>query len=690
MAIYRQDIADIELMSGKIFRSFMNHSIGSGDDMANRFGVRAFRNGEPENLSGNCTGYFVRNTTGETIVITGGAVSGNVAYVTLPEACYAVEGSFSLAIKVETSSETVTMRIVDGVVDRTNTTAIVDPGDVLPSIEDLIDAINAAVASIPADYSNISQLLSEYFNMNVLNPSSISDASQRYGSGITYTVDTSNGNVTANGTAIYDAWIHLYPVGTFDASSGGLYYLSGCPSGGSETTYYVYLETDSNETLCKDTGKGVFIELASGQSVRVCFLVKAGVSVSSLLFKPQLVKITNEGQTTESIIEMWQNGSQFQYWDNETEETDKYFTVGANGEINKNTSSGYRVNMMLCQPGEIYYKHLSGAFTIIVDMIAKTAVTLQNGYGKTQYIHDGSITVSNPVMIFATSNDVWQPLVTNSPVFPSYYVYGKYCGKRIITVGANGDFATLKDGIEYAVQFEDAVVNVLAGTYDLITEFGDAYFEALNSNSSELSGIQIGNGITVNFSPKSKVVCNYTGSNQYARIKFSPFNMIPGSKGFTLNGLDLECSNVRYAVHDECNANAAYYENKYIDCKMSKDNSQATGWLNPLVIGGGLGQNGRIEIIRCYFYSETIPPYTTGKSVNYHNASAAGSKSALFVADCFFDGLYTCGLSYYGASTEITEMQVNGCSLPAEPYVNREGAATVENVAIRKFNNEIR
>lgn len=152
MAIYHEDIVNIDLENGTIHRSFMNHSIGYGDDDANRFGIRAFRNGVPETLGGTCAGYFIR-ADGATVVIADGVVSGNLAYVTLPEACYAVEGNFTLAIKVSGGGVTGTMRIVDGVVSRTSTSATVDPGTIIPSVEDLIDAIEDAVESIPADYS---------------------------------------------------------------------------------------------------------------------------------------------------------------------------------------------------------------------------------------------------------------------------------------------------------------------------------------------------------------------------------------------------------------------------------------------------------------------------------------------------------------------------------------------------------
>ena len=153
MANYRNDFADVNLETGTICRNFMNHSIGSGDALGDRFGVRVFRNGEPVSLGGTCAGYFVRNTTGETVVISSGVVSGNEAYITLPAACYAVEGSFTLAIKVTSGSETVTMRIIDGVVSRTNTSVTVDPGTLVPSIETLISAINSAVGQIPVNYN---------------------------------------------------------------------------------------------------------------------------------------------------------------------------------------------------------------------------------------------------------------------------------------------------------------------------------------------------------------------------------------------------------------------------------------------------------------------------------------------------------------------------------------------------------
>ena len=139
MALYREDIVDIELTGGNIHRSFAKHSIGSGDAAANRFGVRVFRNGEPVNLTGaTCEGFFRQGNHAPIALTDFGTVSGNVAYVTLPQACYNYEGQYVLAIKLVNSSVTGTMRIVDGMVDNTGSDAAVAPTESIPTYQEIL------------------------------------------------------------------------------------------------------------------------------------------------------------------------------------------------------------------------------------------------------------------------------------------------------------------------------------------------------------------------------------------------------------------------------------------------------------------------------------------------------------------------------------------------------------------------
>ena len=154
MAIYHEDLIDVELSSGTISRSFLNHAIGEGDDMANRFGVRLFRDGEPVSAEDSeVIGLFmapsgVNFLISETTYEGSTGKSGNAAWVQLPEDCYAVEGQFSLAIKLGGGNVIGTMRIVDGTVSRTGASGAVAPTGSIPTSEEIIAAFEAAVEVI--------------------------------------------------------------------------------------------------------------------------------------------------------------------------------------------------------------------------------------------------------------------------------------------------------------------------------------------------------------------------------------------------------------------------------------------------------------------------------------------------------------------------------------------------------------
>lgn len=158
MALYHEDIIDIDLNSGTIARSFLSRSIGEGDDMANRYGVRLFRGNEAVSaesasviglfMAPNGVNYLISETTYEGSTGT----SGNKAWVQLPEDCYAVEGQFSLAIKLSGGSVTGTMRIVDGVVTNTGSTGSVAPTSSIPSSAEIIAAYEEAVEVLDEAY----------------------------------------------------------------------------------------------------------------------------------------------------------------------------------------------------------------------------------------------------------------------------------------------------------------------------------------------------------------------------------------------------------------------------------------------------------------------------------------------------------------------------------------------------------
>lgn len=156
MAVYREDIADVELSTGRVSRTFLNHPLGEGDAEADVFGIRVWKNGEAVNLAGQtCSGYFIR-ADGTTEVISGGTASGNVALLMLPAACYAVEGNFQLAIQLTSGGKTKTLRIIDGTIVNVIQGAINDPGGVVPDLDD------AALAQLISDVQDAAEAIAGY------------------------------------------------------------------------------------------------------------------------------------------------------------------------------------------------------------------------------------------------------------------------------------------------------------------------------------------------------------------------------------------------------------------------------------------------------------------------------------------------------------------------------------------------
>lgn len=259
-----------------------------------------------------------------------------------------------------------------------------------------------------------------------------------------------------------------------------------------------------------------------------------------------------------------------------------------------------------------------------------------------------------------------------------YRVYGELeipnlkIDDKTFHVGANQEIKTLKEGIEIATRYNGATLYVDDGVYDLVSEFGQEYLD--NNNSDK--GLELKNNIHVIFSSRAKVIFNYTGNNAYIHKEFSPFNA--GVYGFTLENLTLECSNCRYAIHDERGGSTDKYHNRYINMKISTDNSNNPNWANQHNIGGGLGNDGYIEVIGNIF----------NNAVTYHNNNNTGytkSKSKVIIKDNYFSaGGVIC--EGYGSSTEITEFLVVNNSMDWL-YTKTENA---NNINVSAFNNIVK
>ena len=122
-------------------------------------------------LSGTVAGVFRRPDNAD-IALTGSASDGVVS-VTLSEDCYAVPGRFGLTIFVTSNSQKVAVYACVGTVAVSSTGNVA--GDTPASVEDLLDAIDAAIADlnsaigqIPASYANVMAAIAPTYSGSAL------------------------------------------------------------------------------------------------------------------------------------------------------------------------------------------------------------------------------------------------------------------------------------------------------------------------------------------------------------------------------------------------------------------------------------------------------------------------------------------------------------------------------------------
>ena len=100
--------------------------------------------------------------------------------------------------------------------------------------------------------------------------------------GITYTVGADKSISASNNTA---TGLSGADVNTITLPAGD-YILSGCPSGGSTSTYYMNAIFGGADHF--DTGEGVSFTLSAATSIRVVFRILSGVSGNGKVFKPMI------------------------------------------------------------------------------------------------------------------------------------------------------------------------------------------------------------------------------------------------------------------------------------------------------------------------------------------------------------------------------------------------------------------
>lgn len=252
--------------------------------------------------------------------------------------------------------------------------------------------------------------------------------------GVTFTVN-SDGSVTVNGTATSDADFMLLrgPIQSYSES----YFLSGCPAGGSDTTYYI----SENFTASKDTGNGVVLNnLPSDQVWRI--VIKSGTTVNNLIFRPML----NAGTTAkpyskwfaglknasfEKIVSTGRNLVPYPYAETTKTANGVTFTVNADESVTVNGTATAATNFYIVKGGNDFLTFPIGTTLVLSGCPAGgSARTYFMNVLSTDYL-DGSTDIGNGGASFTTKKikyylyiRVEQGVTMNNAVFRPMLNYG--------------------------------------------------------------------------------------------------------------------------------------------------------------------------------------------------------------------------------------------------------------------------
>ena len=120
-----------------------------GDKKAHSWEIFCFNGSEKANLSGyNVIGYFIRSDK-KTVYIEG-RVEDSCAICVLDETCYQIEGDLRGALKLENpnTGEIITIGVMYARIKKSTTDSVVDPGNIIPSISDLLTEFSKVDSAI--------------------------------------------------------------------------------------------------------------------------------------------------------------------------------------------------------------------------------------------------------------------------------------------------------------------------------------------------------------------------------------------------------------------------------------------------------------------------------------------------------------------------------------------------------------
>ena len=222
-----------------------------------------------------------------------------------------------------------------------------------------------------------------------------------------------------------------------------------------------------------------------------------------------------------------------------------------------------------------------------------------------------------------------------------------------------------------------------SGIHDIIEEYaellGADYWDKYEGyNSGIVSGQGVGAGIPLMrgtkliCSPNAIITCHYNGANPNVRTYFSAFAC---GDGYEIDGMWLDCSGLRYAIHDDYNTTNKEYHVIIRNSHIVNTNQ---------AIGGGLGYCGNYLIENNYI--ESIENWY---DMRYHNSAGASKNRLTFVGNYFAKRLRIANYGISALHTSECFASNNSMALPIV-HDNETDEFNVENIKLYEWNNHIR
>lgn len=257
----------------------------------------------------------------------------------------------------------------------------------------------------------------------------------------------------------------------------------------------------------------------------------------------------------------------------------------------------------------------------------------------------------------------------------------------IVDANGYGDYTSFTEAVYDNVDDGKDIV-VKAGTYDIKAEyialFGQSVVDNLADNTSGINNFQYGIRIhdrKVVFEAGSHLVCDWTGKTVNATHRFCALRIEPNAE---LIGLDLDCTNTFYCIHDDYGTtDNSPFTIKYKNCRVIGHNIY-----NANCIGGGCHKYSRHILDNCYFDNNVdSSDLVLSADVRYHNTNTADAEPEVYVSNCYFSN--NMNLTYYGTQTTKMRAYVNNCFAPKGINKRAESSSmNVDNVELYTWNNQ--